>query len=1185
MKMNLAVPSPKSEIRRAAQAPLLLLLLLAGSLAAARADGFVYENASELQSDGDFDGDGRRDLLLVDKATGSCRIGYQLSAGSYTWASARASGIANATGLAIGKLNSTNYDSLALTGPDANRVNILDANDTTTAGLPDSLFLTALGPNVVAAVGVGGSSCSTLLDDLYVASSYNSPKPYLETLVCNNGLGDRTALGDNTVFFLRERANPVLIHTNRAPRLAVLERNTGSGTDSLSIFDTSGGSVALVAQATNLPNPSEYVTGQFDGTNPYTQFLVYLAGTTTFNEYQVSESPPGTYNLAASGPFTLTNVIDRLFVVTGTSGLRLLAFDTNGISATVYAFDGVHQPVSLEAFTADPGEHFTGAGILGGSGFMAYSAPLGQTTSANFKQWNWIGAHYVSGPSGSLPRASAYSAAGNVMQFQFEPFVNNNPILLRINNAGDWATTPTFSGSPRSISVKTETFAGSTEGLVANASPSMLGAAHSLAAFALANQYRDQISLFGFTPPAGDRISDVTISPPAGLYPTAIQLQFVAANSGDAIHYRIGAANWTNWSPSAIVRLFTNVTVQYYGQPSALSAAKSAIKSAAYSFTQPPATLDSNGDGVPDYVKIALGLDPNGASDSDGDGYSDLEEIICGTDPLDAASVPTNCPHLDEQAVFDLQTTPLPWDGFSNTVSLSATGTVLRAYDMQGSLLSMATISNLYPAALLTNIIIVAEDRLAVCATEPHYDILTTNVDTRVGCEMVGLVPIPAPQMPVVSYIYGTHGGDIVAEANGWIAAARAAFNNLPRATLTNSLSVTQTLAALLFEQETAQILRIRGTNWWNNLTLFPFRARDAGRINPSSSNLLSLETGAPNLSAYKLQTMFGTISNAMANSSDTNIANLRAVAQDVYRVDSAFNNTNYYGPANPAALVSPVEEIRYFLWNGTLDTNYLVWAATTNLFAPASSGASAILASVVSRPTTNVTLLVRADTFSGACRPLDLSPDVTFALLDPSGVPFVFPSSFQLLPGSAVQILGYTDVGTACGYPAIEVVSAGLSSVPIATDATDSDHNGLIDAWEIRFFGAVGLVGANDDSDGDGYTNLQEMLAGSDPLDPNSVPGGSPAILGRSKLPPGMLVPPVVTLVRTNGQIELHFHWPPAYIEQFNFGVRHAAALDQPFTDLPLARPEPVAGDEYKQTVTLPPDTAQFFYLTFSWR
>ena len=36
---------------------------------------------------------------LVDKATGDYRIGYQLAPGEYTWVSARASGIANATGL------------------------------------------------------------------------------------------------------------------------------------------------------------------------------------------------------------------------------------------------------------------------------------------------------------------------------------------------------------------------------------------------------------------------------------------------------------------------------------------------------------------------------------------------------------------------------------------------------------------------------------------------------------------------------------------------------------------------------------------------------------------------------------------------------------------------------------------------------------------------------------------------------------------------------------------------------------------------------------------------------------------------------------------------------------------------------------------------------------------------------
>jgi hypothetical protein len=49
--------------------------------------------------------------------------------------------------------------------------------------------------------------------------------------------------------------------------------------------------------------------------------------------------------------------------------------------------------------------------------------------------------------------------------------------------------------------------------------------------------------------------------------------------------------------------------------------------------------LDSNGDGIPDYVAIARGLDPNGSRDSDGDGYSDLEELIHGTDPKDASSI------------------------------------------------------------------------------------------------------------------------------------------------------------------------------------------------------------------------------------------------------------------------------------------------------------------------------------------------------------------------------------------------------------------------------------------------------------------------------------------------------------------------------------------------------------------
>src|SRR5262249_6664140 len=153
-----------------------------------------------------------------------------------------------------------------------------------------------------------------------------------------------------------------------------------------------------------------------------------------------------------------------------------------------------------------------------------------------FRQWTWTGAAYSNSVAGDLPRISSYSASGNVMQFQFEPFVTNNPNLLRLNNAGDWSGSLAFSGAPGNISGTTDPFWSPTQGL-ANPTPLTLGAAHPLAAFGLANQYSNMISLFSFTPPAGDKISDVTISPVPGLYPAAIRLAFTAANPSDNVYF------------------------------------------------------------------------------------------------------------------------------------------------------------------------------------------------------------------------------------------------------------------------------------------------------------------------------------------------------------------------------------------------------------------------------------------------------------------------------------------------------------------------------------------------------------------------------------------------------------------------------------------------------------------------
>ncbi|MBN1916691.1 MAG: hypothetical protein JW889_02175 [Verrucomicrobia bacterium] len=52
----------------------------------------------------------------------------------------------------------------------------------------------------------------------------------------------------------------------------------------------------------------------------------------------------------------------------------------------------------------------------------------------------------------------------------------------------------------------------------------------------------------------------------------------------------------------------------------------------------------------------------------------------------------------------------------------------------------------------------------------------------------------------------------------------------------------------------------------------------------------------------------------------------------------------------------------------------------------------------------------------------------------------------------------------------------------------TDLDKDGLPDDWEMRHFSTLDY-GANDDPDGDGFSNIKEYLGGSDPTDKYSIP------------------------------------------------------------------------------------------------
>ncbi len=68
----------------------------------------------------------------------------------------------------------------------------------------------------------------------------------------------------------------------------------------------------------------------------------------------------------------------------------------------------------------------------------------------------------------------------------------------------------------------------------------------------------------------------------------------------------------------------------------------------------------------------------------------------------------------------------------------------------------------------------------------------------------------------------------------------------------------------------------------------------------------------------------------------------------------------------------------------------------------------------------------------------------------------------------------------------------------------TDADGNGLPDAWESAF----GVKDPNGDPDGDGFTNLQEYLGGSDPLDAESKPGSDLRTVAMTTRLPGSGAP-----------------------------------------------------------------------------
>jgi uncharacterized repeat protein (TIGR01451 family) len=189
--------------------------------------------------------------------------------------------------------------------------------------------------------------------------------------------------------------------------------------------------------------------------------------------------------------------------------------------------------------------------------------------------------------------------------------------------------------------------------------------------------------------------------------------------------------------------------------------------------------------------------------------------------------------------------------------------------------------------------------------------------------------------------------------------------------------------------------------------------------------------------------------------------------------------------PAGPGLLVLPLTPP--FAYNGT---DHLMIDFSFNHPYYTSDGLCRWTATNASR-----TLLLQTD------GPLD---PLLWSGTDPAPTPVAQFPNLRLVSGYDVPVTptvsGDFTEGSWMGQMQVRAPATGLvlraedalghvalsELISVLAVETDSDHDGLPDAWEMTHFGNL-LHGPQDDPDGDGVPNLAEYQAGTNPTDPTS--------------------------------------------------------------------------------------------------
>jgi hypothetical protein len=547
---------------------------------------FVYQTPSEFLTSADVNGDGRADVIVLDRATGNVRVGYQDATGALSWSSAIPTGVPGAAGFTTGRFLASDREAIAVTSPELNRVQFFNLTDQTTAALAAmTLTPTGIGPSMLIGLRAPQGTTSSR-DPLWVSSNQHDPGRTFAELFGFSVDAPFLLLPGASHSGPSELGNSMQFGDGPTTYASTIVRGSN---DTFRAYAFTNGIAAFLTRS-NLPAGTEYVFGRFNN-GTYPRFLFYVPGESNIAVHALI-NVGGTLQIGPPTVTAFTAAVHRVFYLDeGTNGLAVIHFGDAVAGARLPIGDNTLQEQYRFAVS---GNVASGVLPLGNNRFALLSRSSNSTFSANAQVFTKSGANYSQTSSSAMPRVTSNSTRANVWLFATEPFVNLDPLFVSSVNGGDWIAA--LSGLPGSLLVTTETDRGTTPGL-GNPTNQTLALPPSTVQFGIANQYHPGISLFSYSSTRAPEPVLIHIAPTPGHYESGINISFTTSNAGANVYYRVGPTGL--YQPySTPVPLSSNATVQYYGIAS--GGARSSVQVASYTFTDnaPPSLVTTNGSGT-----------------------------------------------------------------------------------------------------------------------------------------------------------------------------------------------------------------------------------------------------------------------------------------------------------------------------------------------------------------------------------------------------------------------------------------------------------------------------------------------------------------------------------------------------------------------------------------------------------